>query len=60
MFLCDDCGLETHRARQNEDTPSVDLWGILLDGIVVNDLVKDTHVVGVASCRAQTVKGKLL
>ena len=44
----------THGAGEHEYTPSVDLWGILLDGIVVDDLVEDTHVVGRSFCRAQT------
>lgn len=36
----------THRACQCVHAPSVDLWGILLDGIVVNDLVEEAHGVG--------------
>lgn len=50
----------THGAGEHEHAPSVDLWGILLDGIVVNDLVKNTHVVGRSFCRAQTGRLELL
>lgn len=50
----------THGAGEHEHAPSVDLWGILLDGIVVNDLVENTHVVGRSFCRAQTGRLKLL
>lgn len=50
----------THGAGEHEHAPSVDLWGILLDGIVVNDLVEDTHVVGCSFCRAQTGRLELL
>jgi hypothetical protein len=38
--------IRTHRACQSVHAPSIDLWGILLDSIVVDDLVKETHVVG--------------
>jgi hypothetical protein len=39
-------GIGTHRACQGVHAPSVDLWGILLDSIVVDDLVKEAHIVG--------------
>ena len=51
---------ETHGAGEHEHAPSVDLWGILLDGIVVNDLVEEAHVVGRSFCRAQTWRLELL
>jgi hypothetical protein len=42
-----------HRACQSVHAPSIDLWGILLDSIVVDDLVEETHVVDYSFCRTQ-------
>jgi hypothetical protein len=57
---CSDDMIVTHGAGEHEYAPSVDLWGILLDGIVVDDLVENTHVVGRSFCRAQTCRLELL
>jgi hypothetical protein len=54
MFKLPSSESRAYRASQHKHAPSVDLWRILLDGIVVNDSVEEAHVVGRSFCRAQT------
>jgi hypothetical protein len=45
-------GCHPYRACESVHTPSIDLWRILFDGIVVDELGEKTHDSDRASCRS--------